>query len=657
MEKRSQLKFNSDGSINIPENVRKDLVKQKTEMLDIWDEGDFSDEKFHLDDDVAGFNLYRDGVKLAPLMFSNGKTQEDIVNEIKQSVEAGNKVIFIRGVCGTGKSAIALNLAKALKSASIVVPGKALQKQYYEDYTNKNYVLKDDHKKLKIKVISGRQNHKCLYSLGKSADDFELPCKIEIKEANMAKLKEYLKENHRVKDDLGLKEIRRVSVAPVCPYWSPIIPSEYDIPMKSDKKKYPGLNGIEFTIHNRKSGCRYYNQFNSYVDAEAIIFNSAKYKLESAMNRKPGTSVEIIDECDEFLDSFSNIRRINLNRFFNSLNTTFFEDEKADFILQKVRNLVSSMLKSSEISDLTASGEINYLHETDVVDLFNYFLENPEFVNELDEDSYVNNVYEVVKDFEHFIDESFVNFSQEERGLYVNVVTTNLEKKFRELLDKNNVLVLMSGTLHDENVLKSVYGIEGFDVIDAEIVSQGSIEGVKTGMEIDCKYSNFQNGRHSRKDYLVALNECVEKAVKPVLVHVNAFSDLPSEEEKFSFGLDNLMTKSKMLSLQGDAELNVKRFKKGEVPVLFTTRCGRGVDFPGEQCRSIVFTKYPNPHVQNLFWKILQKTHPQWYWGFYRDKARREFLQKIYRGVRSEDDHVFVLSPDSRIFDELGKIV
>jgi hypothetical protein len=269
MEKRSQLKFNSDGSINIPENVRKDLVKQKTKMLDIWDGGDFSDEKFQLDDDVAGFNLYRG----APLIFSNGKTQEDIVNEIKQSVEAGNKVIFIRGVCGTGKSAIALNLAKALKSASIVVPGKALQKQYYEDYTNKNYVLKDDHKKLKIKVISGRQNHNCLYSLGKSADDFELPCKIEIKEANMAKLKEYLKENHRVKDDLGLKEIRRVSVAPVCPYWSPIIPSEYDLPMKSDKKKYPGLNGIEFTIHNRKSGCQYYNQFNSYVDAEAIIFN------------------------------------------------------------------------------------------------------------------------------------------------------------------------------------------------------------------------------------------------------------------------------------------------------------------------------------------------------------------------------------------------
>jgi Rad3-related DNA helicase len=64
-----------------------------------------------------------------------------------------------------------------------------------------------------------------------------------------------------------------------------------------------------------------------------------------------------------------------------------------------------------------------------------------------------------------------------------------------------------------------------------------------------------------------------------------------------------------------------------------------------------LFTKYPNPNPQNTFWKILKKTHPQYFWDFYKDKARREFLQRLYRALRSQEDHVFVLSPDSRVLE------
>ena len=60
-----------------------------------------------------------DGEELKPLKFSNGKTQADVVKEILDSIEAGNKIIFIKGVCGTGKSAIALNLARHFKKTSI----------------------------------------------------------------------------------------------------------------------------------------------------------------------------------------------------------------------------------------------------------------------------------------------------------------------------------------------------------------------------------------------------------------------------------------------------------------------------------------------------------------------------------------------------------
>ena len=83
------------------------------------------------------WSLYNKEKYLEPFVFSNGKSQLDIVKEAIEAIKDGHKVIFIRGICGTGKSAIALNIAKELGRTSIVVPVKPLQKQYEEDYTNK----------------------------------------------------------------------------------------------------------------------------------------------------------------------------------------------------------------------------------------------------------------------------------------------------------------------------------------------------------------------------------------------------------------------------------------------------------------------------------------------------------------------------------------
>ena len=80
------------------------------------------------------WSLYQKENFLKPLKFSNGKTQEDVVKEVLESIKEGNKIIFIHGMCGTGKSSIALNIAKNLGKSSIIVPGKNLQNQYKKDY-------------------------------------------------------------------------------------------------------------------------------------------------------------------------------------------------------------------------------------------------------------------------------------------------------------------------------------------------------------------------------------------------------------------------------------------------------------------------------------------------------------------------------------------
>ncbi len=309
------------------------------------------------------WSLYSEkGNALKPLVFSNGKSQDGVVKEVVSAIKNGVKVIFIKGVCGTGKSSIALNIGKELGRASIVVPIKSLQKQYEDDYTNKKYLLKENGEKLKIKVLTGRANHECpfikesggeLYEpdrretdskisdfaimLNKlierkskerignrgdlSCDNPFLPCKIEIAEKNTKKIKDYLKKNPKIRLENfdSIHKVKRMSIAPICPYWSPVIPAEIDLNIEGKARKYKGLLNREYIFHQRKPGCGYYEQFSSYIDADVLIFNSEKYKLEVVMNRKPATDVEIIDECDEFLDSFANTKKINLNRLYMAL--------------------------------------------------------------------------------------------------------------------------------------------------------------------------------------------------------------------------------------------------------------------------------------------------------------------------------------------------
>ena len=661
------------------------------------------------------WSLFEGDKFLEPKVFSNGKSQKDIVEEVLSLIKKGEKIIFIHGVCGTGKSAIALNLARKLGKTSIVVPGKNLQTQYKKDYEGNKYLLKEstlgnmdtsifpelsklagEKNKLKISVITGRRNHKCKFlednqnaipvifkgvnaklndifaekrksvkdmiEKDLSADNLHLPCRIEIKEKNWQRIRKYLQENKDVnsQDFSEIKDVKRVSVAGVCPYWCPVMPERYELGGKSflsaKQKKYTGLNNTKFIHYTRKPGCAFYEQFNSFVDADVIVFNSMKYKLESLLNRKPSTEIEIIDECDEFLDSFSNQKSINLERLQNALVYAIGESEDDSKVIEEVASIVKQIKMNPRINDAVMSGEIIPLRETGIYDLFKTILGSPNFLEGVDDENYLFDLQESAKMFGEFLNDTYLTVTKKDEQTTLNLVTTNLAKKFKDMVDQNKVVVLMSGTLHSEKVLKNIFGLSNFNIVEAETEQQGKIEIKKTGLEMDCKYANFSSGRYSREDYLRALNECVKVAEKPALVHVNAFNDLPNKEEKSRFGLGRLKSREELIEIQVEDKTGVliEEFKEGKIDVLFSTRAARGIDFPGDECRSIIFTKYPNPNVQDAFWKILMKTKPEHYWDFYKDKANRELWQKIYRGLRFKDDHIYLMSPDTRVLEVFG---
>lgn len=602
------------------------------------------------------------GERLEPLKFSNNKTQEDVVKEILKSINQGNKLIFIKGVCGTGKSAIALNLARHFKKTSIVVPIKSLQKQYETDYTQKKFILKKDNKPLKISVIKGRNNFRCPFN-GERSDDTDLPCTIEIRERNTEQLLKYIDSNPKLnKEDFSTaSDIRRINIASVCPYWSPILPSEINLKDVSDikKLKYEAICGKEFALFQRKKGCGYNDQYEAYSTADVLIFNSMKYQIESQMGRKPKTDLDIIDECDEFLDSFSSERKLNLNRLLSALSNLNSKDQEKRTIIKNLIHQINDILFSSPLTD------IQKLEESPIVEIIKTALENPNLAED-EELSYYNTLVEIARFFENLLDETYISIeeidkNQKQSGLFgkktenttiVNLVSINLAQKLAELIEQNNVLVMMSGTLHSERVLKEVFGLNNFKIIEAESQSPGKINKRKTGMELNCSFSNFKNKTITREKYLKILDMQMSKAKPPILVHVSAFKDLPSEEENSRLMLENLMTQEQLEKMQSNGNSSVDNFTSGEEDILFTTRCSRGVDFPGEKCNSIIITKFPYPNIQSPFWKILKQEQPSKFMQFYLDKARRELIQKISRGVRFKGDKVDLWSPDSRVLNE-----
>lgn len=667
----SRLSFNSRGELIGADRKLDAFSKETPEVEDIFESAsgplktskmlDFLRNSEEIKEDGNNYwSLHENGKNLAPLKFSNGKTQEDIVREIVQLIKGGKKVVLLHGMCGTGKSAIALNIARVLGKSSIVVPVKSLQRQYEEDYMGKKFVVKNK-KRMKIAMITGRENHDSIIYPGISCADPHLPDTIKISEKNKDKLKNFYQENPYISTNAmpPLRNMRRISIAPANPYWSPILPAEIELNQLKDarKKKYVGMDGREYIFYHRKEGCSYYDQYLSYFDSDVIIYNSAKYLSEVSIGRKPQTEVDIIDEADEFLDKLSNSVELNLTRLGNAIRTLSPESYDATEALKLILKYLDAEETNKRVVGINED-KVFHINETKIGEILTKLAKNPEIEAEIevDEMNYANSVLEAARQFEDSLKDTYLTYRKEDDFLYVRLVTTDLSKKFQEIINGNKAVVMMSGTLHSEEVLKHIFGISDFAKVEAETLSPGMVEIMRTGKEFDCKYSNFANKQYTRENYLEALNEVVKRAEKPSLIHVNAFSDLPSSFDEGNFHLLMLADQLRDLQRSDKNGQQIVDFKKGKFGTLFTTKCSRGVDFPGDTCKSVIFTKYPNPNVKDTFWKILMKTHPNFYWEFYRDKARREFLQRIYRAVRSKEDHVYVMSPDLRVLNAVREL-
>ena len=114
------------------------------------------------------------------------------------------------------------------------------------------------------------------------------------------------------------------------------------------------------------------------------------------MGRKPKTDIDIIDECDEFLDSFSNERKINLQRLLASL-TNLNPEKKED--KQTIRDLI--YLINDFVLEHKREVDCEKIKANSFIKIIEKILENTHLASE-EELNYYNRVVEILISFEKF---------------------------------------------------------------------------------------------------------------------------------------------------------------------------------------------------------------------------------------------------------------
>ena len=88
------------------------------------------------------------------------KGQKEAINQARMAFEAGKRFVVIEAPTGSGKSAIAVTLARESNSAFILTAQKVLQDQYHQDYPD-------------LAIMKGRSNYSCLVAPTNAAN---APC-------------------------------------------------------------------------------------------------------------------------------------------------------------------------------------------------------------------------------------------------------------------------------------------------------------------------------------------------------------------------------------------------------------------------------------------------------------------------------------------------
>jgi len=207
-----------------------------------------------------------------------------------------------------------------------------------------------------------------------------------------------------------------------------------------------------------------------------------------------------------------------------------------------------------------------------------------------------------------------------------------LQKLFRI---SNKKMLFMSATMQDLVVLQDYYWIDPKDVafIYGKETWPGKLKILKT-KRFPVTHKTWDK---IKPDYIKYFRKIIDELVKrgySVLIQAHAFKYV----NQLGVPIDD--AKHDILS----------KFIEKKIKVLASTRTKRGFDWRKDIVakKCIIIPKFPLPDKQDLrIQALFENLSPQLAKAVYYDIARRELIQAIGRGLRSEDDELLLVVLDS----------
>jgi Rad3-related DNA helicase len=105
-----------------------------------------------------------------------------------------------------------------------------------------------------------------------------------------------------------------------------------------------------------------------------------------------------------------------------------------------------------------------------------------------------------------------------------------------------------------------------------------------------------------------------------------------------------------------DIELNGDVLRTDK-QIIVSTRMVRGTDLRDNKCRAIVMTKWPVGDISDGYLQSIKKRFGEKiFWEIIKDKAAREAVQYVSRGLRHELDWTYFATVDSTAFDQVYRL-
>jgi hypothetical protein len=440
--------------------------------------------------------------------------------------------------------------------------------------------------------------------------------------------------------------------------------------------------------------CEYYKQFYAYTQADCIVMNDAKWEIETNIGRKPKVNIEIVDEGDFWLDNrsmsleFSRLMIDKMMPVTNRMhemkrNTLFLFDTAFQNIKKKIAEPTEEMKEKS--ASIISSKDYRELF----MHIMNMVLEYKKSVEE--DDATLQKMIDLATVL-RYIEKAYISIEEGKREEFktIKVFIPYPDNLLKELFKRSSGnIILTSGTIHNNFVLGNLFGINNdnyiVELVEGRKESPGKLKCIKPNL-LRVNYTSWQSPEF-RKVYNNTMNYILDQlkikidqitgkpgegkilVLTPAKKYAEGIIDRPdifvdfakskNEDDgkpSINTSLTDFMEKSiedvrKIKPTDIEIDGDVLRTNK---QIIVSTRMIRGADLKDNLCRAVVMTKWPMADISAGYNQALKlRFGDKIFWSIMKDKAEREAIQYVSRGLRHDWDWEFFSTPDEDAFNRV----